>query len=160
MKTKISLSDFSFSFSGYGHYRVTYTSPVTHKKWTKMQLETSWLKIRRRDLNSISVVMQPSWWNVNVEDRKFDFIDNNIFFISVSPICVRYQVLTQTFLLHWVANGKHADTGFLLVISSFRTTAATAKDMTVCTGLAGEVFEWCEQGRVFSGDPCARQYEF
>ena len=35
MKTKISLSDFSFSFSGYGHYRVTYTSPVTHKKWTK-----------------------------------------------------------------------------------------------------------------------------
>ena len=35
MKTKqISISDFSFSFAGYGHYKVTYTSPVTGKKWT------------------------------------------------------------------------------------------------------------------------------
>lgn len=35
MKTnKISISDFSFQFSGYGHYKVTYTSPVTYKKWT------------------------------------------------------------------------------------------------------------------------------
>ena len=34
MKTpKISISDFSFSFSAYGHYRVTYTSPVTYKAW-------------------------------------------------------------------------------------------------------------------------------
>lgn len=32
MKTK--LSDFSFTPSGYGHYRVTYTSPVTGKSWT------------------------------------------------------------------------------------------------------------------------------
>ena len=32
--TKISINDFSFSFSGYGHYKVTYTSPVTEKKWT------------------------------------------------------------------------------------------------------------------------------
>lgn len=31
----ISISDFSFSPSGYGHYRVTYTSPVTGKKWSK-----------------------------------------------------------------------------------------------------------------------------
>jgi hypothetical protein len=35
MKTnKISISDFDFTFSGYGHYRVTYTSPVTGKSWT------------------------------------------------------------------------------------------------------------------------------
>ena len=35
MKTnRISISDFSFSFSGYGHYRVTYTSPVTGKTWS------------------------------------------------------------------------------------------------------------------------------
>ena len=35
MKTnRISLSDFSFSFSGYGHYRVTYKSPVTGKTWS------------------------------------------------------------------------------------------------------------------------------
>ena len=32
--TKISISDFSFSFSGYGHYKVTYTSPVTGKSWS------------------------------------------------------------------------------------------------------------------------------
>lgn len=34
MKTTISISDFSFQFAGYGHYKVTYTSPVTGKNWT------------------------------------------------------------------------------------------------------------------------------
>jgi hypothetical protein len=35
MKTnRIQLSDFSFLPSGYGHYKVTYTSPVTGKKFT------------------------------------------------------------------------------------------------------------------------------
>lgn len=35
MKTKrIKITDFSFMPSGYGHYRVTYTSPVTGKSWT------------------------------------------------------------------------------------------------------------------------------
>jgi hypothetical protein len=34
MKTKISITDFTFEFSGYGHYRVTYTSPITCKKFT------------------------------------------------------------------------------------------------------------------------------
>lgn len=33
MKNNISISDFSFEFSGYGHYKVIYTSPVTEKKW-------------------------------------------------------------------------------------------------------------------------------
>jgi hypothetical protein len=33
MKTRIELSDFSFLPSGYGHYKVTYTSPVTGKSW-------------------------------------------------------------------------------------------------------------------------------
>lgn len=33
MKTKISISDFSFKPSGYGHYWVQYTSPVTGKKF-------------------------------------------------------------------------------------------------------------------------------
>lgn len=32
MKTR--LSDFEFQFSGHGHYKVTYTSPVTGKQWT------------------------------------------------------------------------------------------------------------------------------
>lgn len=31
---KIQLSDFTFRFAGYGHYKVTYTSPVTGKEWT------------------------------------------------------------------------------------------------------------------------------
>lgn len=37
MKTdKISINDFSFSFAGYGHYKVTYTSPTTGKQWAKV----------------------------------------------------------------------------------------------------------------------------
>lgn len=31
---KISITDFRFLPSGYGHYRVTYTSPVTGKEWS------------------------------------------------------------------------------------------------------------------------------
>ncbi len=31
---KTSISDFDFIPSGYGHYKVTYTSPVTGKAWT------------------------------------------------------------------------------------------------------------------------------
>jgi len=34
MNTKIQITDFSFMPNGYGHYKVTYTSPVTLKKWT------------------------------------------------------------------------------------------------------------------------------
>lgn len=33
-KNKVSISDFRFMPSGYGHYKVTYTSPVTGKSWT------------------------------------------------------------------------------------------------------------------------------
>lgn len=34
MKTnQISISDFSFFPSGFGHYKVTYTSPITGKIW-------------------------------------------------------------------------------------------------------------------------------
>jgi len=34
MKIKISRSDFQFLFSGYGHYKVTYISPITHKEFS------------------------------------------------------------------------------------------------------------------------------
>ena len=34
MKRVIKKTDFSFKFVGYGHYMVTYTSPVTFKKWS------------------------------------------------------------------------------------------------------------------------------
>ena len=33
MKRKTTISDFEFTFWGYGHYKVTYTSPATGKKW-------------------------------------------------------------------------------------------------------------------------------
>jgi hypothetical protein len=33
MKTRI--TDFDFKFKGYGHYEVTYTSPITGKQWKK-----------------------------------------------------------------------------------------------------------------------------
>lgn len=33
MKTKTQLSDFRFEFAGHGHYKVTYESPVTGKRW-------------------------------------------------------------------------------------------------------------------------------
>ena len=33
---KISINDFSFSFAGYGHYKVTYKSPTTGKQWAKV----------------------------------------------------------------------------------------------------------------------------
>jgi hypothetical protein len=35
MKTKISISDFTFVVVGYGHYKVTFKSSITGKEWTK-----------------------------------------------------------------------------------------------------------------------------
>ena len=32
---KISKYDFKFQFVGYGYYKVTYTSPITGKCWTR-----------------------------------------------------------------------------------------------------------------------------
>lgn len=34
MRAKTTISDFRFEFAGYGHYKVTYTSPATGKRWT------------------------------------------------------------------------------------------------------------------------------
>jgi len=33
MKNTISTTDFNFNFAGHGHYKVTYTSPLTGKSW-------------------------------------------------------------------------------------------------------------------------------
>lgn len=35
MRTKTNLSDFRFELAGYGHYKVTYTSPTTGKQWSR-----------------------------------------------------------------------------------------------------------------------------
>lgn len=32
----ISINDFEFEWCGYGHYKVTYTSPKTCKKWYRV----------------------------------------------------------------------------------------------------------------------------
>lgn len=34
MRAKTTIPDFDFSLVSYGRYKVTYTSPVTGKKWT------------------------------------------------------------------------------------------------------------------------------
>lgn len=34
MKKKTTINDFRFMPSGFGHYRVTYTSPATGKQWS------------------------------------------------------------------------------------------------------------------------------
>lgn len=34
MRAKTTINDFRFEFAGYGHYKVTYTSPATGKRWT------------------------------------------------------------------------------------------------------------------------------
>jgi hypothetical protein len=38
---KISIINFEFRYTGYGHYKVTYTSPVTNKKWTTTTADMS-----------------------------------------------------------------------------------------------------------------------
>jgi predicted Rdx family selenoprotein len=35
MKNTINILDFKFEQAGYGHFKVTFISPVTGKKWTK-----------------------------------------------------------------------------------------------------------------------------
>lgn len=35
MNSKIHITDFNFRFTGYGHYKVTYTSPKTDKQWSR-----------------------------------------------------------------------------------------------------------------------------
>ena len=56
MKTE--LNDFTFTFSGHGHYKVTYTSPTTGKEWTRTTDNMTLIdetknsdKPKRKDLN-------------------------------------------------------------------------------------------------------------
>lgn len=37
---KTTLRDFDFTFAGYGHYKVTYTSPKTGKQWSATVSDT------------------------------------------------------------------------------------------------------------------------
>jgi hypothetical protein len=63
MKTKTQLSDFKFEFVSYGHYKVTYTSPVTGRQWTTTT-SYMWLtdptknadKPKQKDLNELKAL--------------------------------------------------------------------------------------------------------
>lgn len=64
----ISLSDFDFSFAGYGHYSVTYTSPVTGKKWTKVINDMTIIDAtknadepKKKDLNYLKKIVKRDW---------------------------------------------------------------------------------------------------
>ena len=63
MKTQ--KSDFGFKFSGYGHYKVYYESPITGKLWSKviddMQLLDSVKNTdnpKRQDLNTLKRIVK------------------------------------------------------------------------------------------------------
>lgn len=47
MKIKISISDFRFMPAGHGHYSVTYTSPVTGKRWKKTTNDMSLIDLTK-----------------------------------------------------------------------------------------------------------------
>lgn len=57
---KISITDFRFLPSGYGHYRVTYTSPVTGKEWSAVSSDMTLINATKnaeypkvKDLNQL-----------------------------------------------------------------------------------------------------------
>ena len=63
MKTEI--TDFTFITAGYGHYKVTYTSPVTGKRWTKTTNNMPLIDAtknadepRRKDLNELKRLLK------------------------------------------------------------------------------------------------------
>jgi len=47
MRNKISMIDFHFVPSGYGHYKVTYTSPVTFKSWSVITSDMSLIDLTK-----------------------------------------------------------------------------------------------------------------
>jgi hypothetical protein len=52
MKTqRTTKSDFQFLFSGHGHYKVIYTSPVTGKKWTKVTNDMPLIDVTKNEEN-------------------------------------------------------------------------------------------------------------
>lgn len=65
MSTKIKESDFTFLFVGHGHYKVTYQSPKTGKKWTKTINDVPLIEMiknngspKRKDLETLKRVLE------------------------------------------------------------------------------------------------------
>lgn len=57
MRAKTSIYDFSFIPSGYGHYKVTYTSPVTGKQWTATTNDMPLIDANRDALNKVQTMI-------------------------------------------------------------------------------------------------------
>lgn len=58
-------SDFNFNYSGFGHYIVTYTSPKTNKKWSKVITDMSLIDAtkneefpKRKDLDILKYIIK------------------------------------------------------------------------------------------------------
>lgn len=64
----ISINDFEFYFVGYGHYRVTYTSPKTWKKWSVVTTDMRLIAVtkeegpfaKKTDLNRLKLTCKTS----------------------------------------------------------------------------------------------------
>lgn len=67
MKTlkEISISDFNFTFWGWGHYQVAYTSPITGKIWSIVTNDMPLIdatknadKPKRKDLEALKILVK------------------------------------------------------------------------------------------------------
>ena len=59
---KISKTDFTFLPSGFGHYKVTYESPVTHKKWTAIIDIMEWVdKVHHDESPKVKDMNELKW---------------------------------------------------------------------------------------------------
>lgn len=59
---KISKTDFIFLPSGFGHYKVTYESPVTHKKWTAIIDNMEWVdKVHHKESPKVKDMNELKW---------------------------------------------------------------------------------------------------
>lgn len=65
---KLQITDFTFSFVGHGHYKVTFTSPSTGKQWTRTTTNMSLIDAtknednpKQKDLNSLKRFTKESW---------------------------------------------------------------------------------------------------
>ena len=66
MKTE--LRDFKFEFVGYGHYKVTYVSPITSKYWSKIVSDMQLIDAtkntdfpKRKDLNRLKQLIKQGY---------------------------------------------------------------------------------------------------
>jgi predicted alternative tryptophan synthase beta-subunit len=69
MTQKITKSDFIFQFAGYGHYRVSYQSPITGKKWINVIDDMTIIDKTKneetpkiKDLETLKKIVKKKFW--------------------------------------------------------------------------------------------------